>query len=164
MVRAWPLLALLALAAAWWGNSEALRRTPRAASAPAEATPTTQPKAAQDAAVVVANTGTQAAPENEPIVAPKPPEQTSNPSGQSLVSVNAKPWAEVLVDGRSVGTTPLRKLKLRAGVHSLTLRCPPLGREAALKLEFSPAQSARVVVDLSVSPARTFLDGVREAR
>ncbi|HEX6242023.1 MAG TPA: protein kinase [Polyangiales bacterium] len=163
MVRAWPLLALLALAAAWLGNSEALRRTPAASTpgapkleqGPADAggTPAARPSAPVEPA---------------PIPALEPPtkaqEPATSPAGQSLVSVNAKPWAEVLVDGRSVGTTPLRKLKLRAGVHTLNLRCPPLGRETSLKLDFAPAQSARVMVDLSATPARTFLDGVREAR
>jgi hypothetical protein len=33
-----------------------------------------------------------------------------------------------------------------------------------LKLEFSAGRPARVVVDLTTNPARTFLDGVREAR
>jgi hypothetical protein len=78
--------------------------------------------------------------------------------------LNAKPWANVSIDGKPAGITPLRKLKLRSGVHTLLLSCPPLGRSATLKLEFAAAQQARVVVDLSQSPARTFLDGVREAR
>jgi len=85
-------------------------------------------------------------------------------TGQSSLSVNATPWAEVKLDGRAVGVTPLRKLKLRAGSHVLALACPPLGRDTTLKLEVKPGQSARVVVDLSRDPPRTFLDGVREAR
>jgi hypothetical protein len=91
------------------------------------------------------------------------PEAPSAP-GQSSLSVNATPWAEVKLDGRAVGVTPLRKLKLRAGSHVLALDCPPLGRNATLKLEVKPGQSARVVVDLSHDPPRTFLDGVHEAR
>jgi hypothetical protein len=70
----------------------------------------------------------------------------------------------VKLDGRAIGVTPVRKLKLRAGAHVLSLRCPPLGREATLKLDVKPAQSARVVVDLTQDPPRTVLDGVREAR
>ena len=45
-----------------------------------------------------------------------------------------------------------------------SLRCPPLGRSTTLKLDFAASQHARVVVDLSQDPPRTFLDGVREAR
>jgi hypothetical protein len=44
-----------------------------------------------------------------------------------LVSVNAAPWAEVLIDGRSVGTTPLANLPVAIGTHTLTFRHPQLG-------------------------------------
>jgi hypothetical protein len=115
----------------------------------------------------------------EPVAPSVPPETPVEPSAtekpshdaggavsgaSSSVSVNATPWADVLIDGRPAGTTPLRKVKLRPGPHTLILRCPPLGREEVLKLDFPPGQAARVVVDLSASPARTFLDGVHEAR
>jgi hypothetical protein len=63
-----------------------------------------------------------------------------------------------------VGVTPLRKLKLRAGAHVLALHCPPLGRDATLKLDVKAGQSVRVVVDLTQDPPRTALDGVSEAR
>jgi hypothetical protein len=47
------------------------------------------------------------------------------PSGR--LNVNALPWAEVWVDGRRVGETPLANLELSAGRHEVILRHPTLG-------------------------------------
>jgi hypothetical protein len=80
------------------------------------------------------------------------------------LSVNALPWAEVSIDGRAYGTTPLRKLKLRPGTHRIQVRCPPLGRAQELAVELPRQGDARIVVDLSREPARTFLDGAKEVR
>lgn len=49
----------------------------------------------------------------------------SVPNGS--LSVNALPWAEVFVDGRTVGTTPLANLEVPVGNHEVTWRHPQLG-------------------------------------
>jgi hypothetical protein len=90
------------------------------------------------------------------------PEKES--AGRATLSVNAVPWAEVSLDGRAQGTTPLRRLKLRPGTHRLSFRCPPLGKSKELSLELSRQGDARIVVDLSQDPPRTFLDGAKEVR
>jgi len=45
------------------------------------------------------------------------------------VSVNAVPWAQVLIDGNPVGETPLANLPLAAGEHQITFRHPQLGEQ-----------------------------------
>jgi PEGA domain-containing protein len=47
------------------------------------------------------------------------------PSGQ--LSVNAVPWAEVSIDGRPAGTTPLGNLTVPLGSHEVVWRHPQLG-------------------------------------
>ena len=49
------------------------------------------------------------------------------------LSVNAQPWANVTVDGRDLGETPLANISLPIGTHEVTLRHPTLGerREVA---------------------------------
>jgi hypothetical protein len=37
------------------------------------------------------------------------------------LSVDSVPWAQVMVDGVSIGTTPLHKVQLRAGDHVVAL-------------------------------------------
>ena len=40
------------------------------------------------------------------------------------VSVNARPWADVTLDGNSVGQTPLSNLSVTVGTHELVFRNP----------------------------------------
>ena len=46
---------------------------------------------------------------------------------QVSVSVNARPWAEVLVDGASVGQTPIANLLVAVGSHDVVFRNPQHG-------------------------------------
>jgi hypothetical protein len=43
------------------------------------------------------------------------------------VSVNARPWAEVTLDGNSVGQTPISNLLVAVGTHELVFRHPQFG-------------------------------------
>jgi hypothetical protein len=43
------------------------------------------------------------------------------------LSINAQPWAEVLVDGERVGETPIGTLSRSVGRHEIVLRHPELG-------------------------------------
>ena len=45
----------------------------------------------------------------------------------AAVHVNAQPWAEVAVDGRVLGETPLANLLLPIGVHQFVFRHPEFG-------------------------------------
>jgi eukaryotic-like serine/threonine-protein kinase len=64
------------------------------------------------------------------------------------VNVNARPWADVLVDGVSVGQTPLANLMLPVGTHQMTFRHPQLG-ERRENVLVSAKSVNRVAVDLS---------------
>ena len=45
------------------------------------------------------------------------------------VSVNAIPWADVTIDGKSVGQTPLGNLPITIGSHEIVYRHPQLGEQ-----------------------------------
>ena len=62
------------------------------------------------------------------------------------LSVNALPWAEVFVDGRSVGTTPLGNLQVPIGSHEVTWRHPQLG-ERRQTVPVTATAPARASVD-----------------
>ena len=51
----------------------------------------------------------------------------SVPVPNGTVFVNAAPWAEVFIDGKSVGLTPLGNLAVPVGTHEFTWRHPQLG-------------------------------------
>jgi PEGA domain len=64
------------------------------------------------------------------------------------LSVNAIPWADVLVDGRAVGTTPLANLTLPIGSHEVTWRHPRLGERRQF-VSVTAQSPARISVNLS---------------
>ena len=53
------------------------------------------------------------------------PVPVSLPKGE--ISINARPWAEVFVDGNRVGETPVSQLSLPVGIHEIVFRHPDLG-------------------------------------
>jgi len=50
---------------------------------------------------------------------------TTPPEG--LISINAQPWANVSIDKKDVGETPLANVKVALGEHELVFRHPTLG-------------------------------------
>jgi hypothetical protein len=51
----------------------------------------------------------------------------ATPNGK--LSINAVPWAEVLIDGTSAGQTPLANLSIPVGEHQITFRHPQFGEQ-----------------------------------
>jgi hypothetical protein len=43
------------------------------------------------------------------------------------LNVNARPWADVIVDGTPMGTTPIANISLPLGPHQVVFRHPDLG-------------------------------------
>src|SRR4029079_14892001 len=46
---------------------------------------------------------------------------------QAMVSANARPWADVLVDGKNIGQTPIANFAIPIGAHEVLFRHPQLG-------------------------------------
>jgi serine/threonine protein kinase len=67
------------------------------------------------------------------------------PKGQ--IALNALPWAEVFIDGESVGETPIGNLSLPIGPHEIVFKNPTLG-EQRYAATVSLRAPARVSVDL----------------
>jgi PEGA domain len=49
------------------------------------------------------------------------------PVPRGRINVNATPWAEVWIDGRALGETPLGNVEVSIGEHELVFRHPDLG-------------------------------------
>ena len=64
----------------------------------------------------------------------------------STLSINARPWAEVFVDGERVGETPIGNLTRPIGRHEILLRHPELG-EQRQTVTLTQGTPARVSVD-----------------
>ena len=63
------------------------------------------------------------------------------------LSVNALPWATVLLDGKEIGTTPIANLDVPLGPHELTFRHPQFG-ERKQSIVVTAKAPVRVVQDL----------------
>jgi hypothetical protein len=64
----------------------------------------------------------------------------------ATVSINARPWAEVFVDGERVGETPIGNLTRPIGRHEIVLRHPELG-ERRQSVVLTLRGATRVSVD-----------------
>lgn len=64
------------------------------------------------------------------------------------LNVNARPWADVLIDGNPVGQTPLANIEVTAGPHVITFRHPQFG-ERTERVVVAAVGVSRVAVDLS---------------
>ena len=65
-----------------------------------------------------------------------------------VLNVNARPWADVLIDGDAVGQTPLANVALPIGAHQITFRHPQLG-ERTERIVISARGVNRIAVDLN---------------
>jgi hypothetical protein len=78
------------------------------------------------------------------------PGQTTNASmslPQAAVNLNAVPWADVTIDGKDMGQTPLANLMLTIGNHLVTFRNPQFG-DKQVNVTVSLKEPARVAVDM----------------
>jgi serine/threonine-protein kinase len=64
------------------------------------------------------------------------------------LSINAVPWADVSIDGRAAGTTPLGNLSVPVGTHEIVFRNPQLG-ERRQTVTVKSQTPTRIGVDLS---------------
>ncbi len=60
-----------------------------------------------------------------------------------LLNINALPWAEVWIDGRPAGTTPLGNVQVSLGPHEIRFRHPQLG-EQTRQVVVTASETARV--------------------
>jgi hypothetical protein len=66
------------------------------------------------------------------------------------LNINAQPWAEVWVDGKRLGETPIGNYRVRLGPHDIVFRHPELG-ERKQSVMVTLKSPARVWVDMKKS-------------
>lgn len=119
---------------------------------PAETAPARAPEPAPRVAAPVPDPPPEPPAEPAPEVAEPPAPQVAPPPRATLLTVNASPWAELELDGRSLGRTPQRRIPVRAGRHTIVLRCPPLGREVRHSFDAEAGRPLVLVADMTVDP------------
>jgi hypothetical protein len=61
-----------------------------------------------------------------------------------VVNLNASPWAEVFIDGKRVGETPIGNLSVPIGPHEVIFRNPGSGKSVRDLIVAGRAAAARV--------------------
>ncbi|MBN8612745.1 MAG: PEGA domain-containing protein, partial [Deltaproteobacteria bacterium] len=64
----------------------------------------------------------------------------------AIVRINATPWADVEIDGRHLGATPLVHVELAPGPHTIVLVNPVLSRVRTEHVELAPGERRDVIV------------------
>jgi serine/threonine protein kinase len=80
---------------------------------------------------------------------PTPAPAIESPAGVGFVSINAKPWAVVSIDGTVRGNTPLVRRPLREGFHDLHLEYPPKGRKITRRIEIREGETFSLIHDFT---------------
>jgi hypothetical protein len=70
---------------------------------------------------------------------------------QGLMQIDAVPWADVWVDGKWVGRTPIESLAVALGPHEIVFRHPELGAKT-LSTVVKAGETARVSAQLTGQP------------
>lgn len=76
----------------------------------------------------------------------RPPRPAS--SGSGLLDVRVRPWAEVIVDGHSVGVSPMPPIEVPAGRHVVVLKNPELHVERRVVADVARATTSTVRANL----------------
>ncbi|MFT3837030.1 MAG: serine/threonine-protein kinase [Myxococcaceae bacterium] len=95
----------------------------------------------------------------EPVVEQPPPPvapvaqtpKTTRARAGSLV-VHAYPWADVILDAKPLGITPVGPLAIEPGTHTVTLVNSKLGVTRKVQVQVRAGRTASVEVDLSKAP------------
>lgn len=83
------------------------------------------------------------------------PAPTPRPSGTGWVTVNARPWVRVVVDGKTVAReTPLRRYKLRSGTYQMIFINPHEKFREARSVTIRRGETTDVFVDVKKKSVR----------
>ena len=79
--------------------------------------------------------------------------RSSGPAADSgktgTLRLNARPWAQVMLDGRPIGNTPQQNLQLSPGKHKLQLSNPQLGLTKSVTVNIKAGEILTQVVNLA---------------
>jgi serine/threonine-protein kinase len=76
------------------------------------------------------------------------PLDVARPSKPGFITLEANPWAEVSLDGKPIGETPLADVQLPAGMHSVVFKNPESGKSVKRPVQVHPGQHVSLKVDL----------------
>jgi len=67
--------------------------------------------------------------------------------GQGSLRIVVQPWADVWIDGKKRGQTPMRAIKLLEGVHQVSLINSSLGKKVERRVKIKPGRESKIQLD-----------------
>jgi eukaryotic-like serine/threonine-protein kinase len=117
--------------------------TARAAPAPRRA-PRARPKPKQEAPVA------EAKPKQETQATSSAPEpKAASATGDGTLRISTRPWTNVSVGGRNIGSTPQMNISLPPGSHRVRLTNPEFGIDETLTVKIEPGQTVTKILNLT---------------
>jgi hypothetical protein len=77
------------------------------------------------------------------LIAPSP-SAAEKVSKSGWLRINCRPWADVALDGKPIGTTPINRLRVPAGAHEVILTNPEAGYREKFDVKVAPGRTAHV--------------------
>ncbi len=114
-------------------------------AAPPDPAPSPAPRLPFD--VIVSEPTLEKSKQAKKTKAARPP-STPVERAPGAISVRVQPWADVLLDGKAIGTTPLQPISASAGRHELTLVNAKLKQTKVVKVDVQPGKTVAVEVNL----------------
>ncbi|MEW5847648.1 MAG: serine/threonine-protein kinase [Myxococcota bacterium] len=98
------------------------------------------------------STSTTKRPEPKPRPQPVAPQETkappAEPQGDGFLTISSVPWAVVTVDGKQVGSTPVYKVPLPPGKHTVVLHNEAEKLTRTMEVTITPGGQERLKVNL----------------
>jgi serine/threonine protein kinase len=110
-------------------------------------TPTPYPSPSTQSAYNLPTPVPLPSPRPSPLPSERPRESPRPPPADGVLQVVVKPWAYLMVDGRTLGTTPIRKFALSAGSHAVVVTHPQF-RPLQRRVDIRPGETTLLEVDL----------------
>lgn len=74
-----------------------------------------------------------------------PPIVPDDPGSYGFISINSNPWCSVHVDGKPMGNTPLVRVKVAAGHHTVLMENRDQGKRRKRSVLLRPGEHVRIV-------------------
>jgi eukaryotic-like serine/threonine-protein kinase len=68
------------------------------------------------------------------------------------LTINARPWARISVDGRVLGNGPIRGREVRAGSHRISFVLPDTGAQVSRTVNVARGAHVRVIANMNARP------------
>jgi serine/threonine-protein kinase len=82
----------------------------------------------------------------------RPRARDAGARGTATLVVTSTTWANVSLDGRPLGRTPLRRVSIPSGSHLLRIDCTTLGRRVEQRIAVEPGAAITVFADVDRDP------------